>query len=274
MPGVRQCLHKRLQPNELTSRRSTGYEHFFRIDLVFLDRIRDHVRDGIRVAAAIVRKRRFARHVPAFGCRARPYSHVTFAVRALLPRNLVVLEVFLRRGLAGVNGDNESVALDLVGHIHPPAGVVSMNLSIRAGMMRTFQASHVRYRRSLIPELIAPRTTSIRAPAGRQELGDAFWRRVEFQGVGSPTPRNSRLSIYALFFLHIGSVGSFSFHKPALIGSPLSSRTLCWMTKCMGASKHRQHRPAKAQGCRNQASYQAFPHINRIQPTHASPRLP
>jgi hypothetical protein len=79
------------------ARGTTRNEDFLGINLVLVNRICNHVRNGIRIAATVMRQRSLAGHIPALSRRARPYCHVAFGIRSFLPWNQRVLEVLLRR---------------------------------------------------------------------------------------------------------------------------------------------------------------------------------
>lgn len=112
----------------VTSRRATSNEHLLRVDAILRNGVLDHVRDRVGISATIMRERGLARHIPALGCRTRPYSHIAFSVGTLLPRDFGVSEIFLCRGLARVNGNNKCIAFHSVRLIHPPSLLVSFSM--------------------------------------------------------------------------------------------------------------------------------------------------
>jgi hypothetical protein len=107
----------------LTSGAATRDEDLGRVGLVLLDTVQDHVGNGLGVAAAEVAQRTLARYVPARAAvrAAGPDGDVPLPVRPLFPRDLGILEVGLRRGLARVDHHYQRrIGLHLVRDVGPP----------------------------------------------------------------------------------------------------------------------------------------------------------
>lgn len=88
------------------------------VDVVLLSRIRNHVRNSVRLAATTTRQRRLARYIPARRRRARKHGNVALGIRALLPG--CPAKVALAGRSAGMDGYNERIGLDLVRLVDVP----------------------------------------------------------------------------------------------------------------------------------------------------------